>query len=123
MPVRPLTELLRDRDCPREGAVDGIGRSADGLSSPSSEILSSRARYGGALEPRGVLGEPGLRERTDRWGDEKVRIGRGRAGGCMVTSEVELELEDEDMTEAFLLRSASVGCASWVCTSAEGEVT
>ena len=60
-------------------------------------------------------------------GDEKVRIGRGRAGGCMVTSEVELELEDEDMTEAFLLRSARLcwtrGCSSWGAGSGEGAET
>ena len=75
---RPLTELLRDLDCPREGA--GIGRSSDGLSSPSSDIPSSLARYAGALEPRGVRGDPGLLERICLGGEENVRIGRGRTG-------------------------------------------
>ena len=126
-PIRPLTELLRDRDCPREGAVDGMGRSEDGLSSPSSEIPSSLARYGGAFEPRGVLGEPGLRERMDRWGEENVRIGRGRTGVCTVRSEVELELDDDEITEAFRLRSARLGWtrggSSWGVGSGEGAVT
>ena len=52
----------------------------------------------------------------DRCGEENVRIGRGRTGVCTVKSEVELELEDDEMTEAFLLRSARLGC--WVgCSS------
>ena len=57
-----------------------------------------------------MRGEPGLRERIGRCGEEKVRIGRGRVGVCIVRSEVELELEEEEMTEAFLLRSARLGC-------------
>lgn len=124
---RPLTELLRDRDGPREG--DDIGRNSDGLSSSSSEIPSSLVRYAGALEPRGVRGDPGLLERIGRWGDENVRIGRGRTGVWMVRSEVELELEDEEMTEAFLLRSARLGCcsrlcgSSWLLASGEGAET
>ena len=103
--MRPLTELLRDLDWARE--VGGL-RSA-GLSSSPSPIPSSRARYAGGLEPRGVVGDCGLRERRLVRGDENVRNGRGRAGVCTVKSEVELELDDEEMTEAFLLRSASVG--------------
>jgi hypothetical protein len=38
-------------------------------------------------------------------GDEKVRIGRGRG----VFKSKESELEDVEITEAFLLRSANVG--------------
>ena len=105
--MRPFTELLRDRDCPRGGAG---GRSSVGLSSVGSAMPSSRARYAGARDPLGVCGDCGLRERIDfRCGDVNVRIGRGRTGVWMVRSDVELELELEDMTEAFLLKSASVG--------------
>lgn len=108
--MRPLTELWRDLDWPRGGAS---GRSSVGLSSESCDIPSSLARYWGGLDPRGVCGDCGLCERTVlRCGDVKFRIGRGRVGVWIVRSEVELELEDEEMTEAFLLRSASVGCPS-----------
>lgn len=119
--MRPLTELLRERDCWRGGAG---GRSSVGRSSTSSAKPSSRARYAGGREPRGVCGDWGLLERTVlRCGEVKVRIGRGRTGVWTVRSEVELEDEDEDMTEAFLLRSASVGGASGLCTSGDGEET
>ena len=85
---------------------------------------SSLARYAGGRDPRGVCGDCGLLDRTVlRCGEVNVRIGRGLTGVRAVKSVVELELEDDEITEAFLLRSASVGCASWVCTSAEGEVT
>ena len=50
-----------------------------------------------------------VRERIGRCGEEKVRIGRGRTDVCTVKSEVELELEDDEMTEAFLLRSERDG--------------
>ena len=44
-------------------------------------------------------------------GEENVRTGRGL--GVLMTKElVELELLDEDMTEAFRLKSAKVGCRS-----------
>lgn len=65
----------------------------------------------------GVGGEAGLRER----GEEKVRIGRGR-GVFKTREDVELELEDDEMTEAFLLRSARVGTCPREC-SGEGVVT
>lgn len=72
---------------------------------------SSLARYTGGFDPRGVCGDC-VRERIGRCGEEKVRMGRGRAGVCTVKSEAELELDEEDMTDAFLLRSASVGVPS-----------
>lgn len=114
-----MTELLRDLDCARE---PGGGLSSDDPSSSSDARPSSLARYGGGLEPRGVVGDCGLLERTFVRGDENVRRGRGRAGVCRVRSEVELELEDEDITEAFLLRSASVGVV-WLDESGEGDET
>lgn len=53
---------------------------------------------------RGVLGASRLGDR----GDENVRTGRGL--GVVTTKElVELELLEEEMTEAFLLKSASDG--------------
>lgn len=118
VPIRPLTELLRDLD----GAREACGLSSDGPSSLSSERPSSRAKYAGGLEPRGVVGDCGLLERTAVRGDENVLRGRGRAGVCSVRSDVELELDEEEMTEAFLLRSArvGVGCAEH---SGDGEET
>ena len=62
-----------------------------------------------------------VRERIGRCGEEKVRIGRGRTGVCTVKSEVELELEDDEMTEAFLLRSARVGEPSWPISGVGAE--
>lgn len=67
------------------------------------------------------MGDWGLLERTAARGDEKVRRGRGREGVWRVRSEVELELEELDMTEAFLLRSAKVGVAT--DESGEGDET
>jgi hypothetical protein len=119
--MRPFTELFRDLDCPRGGAG---GRSSVGLSSVGSAMPSSLARYAGARDPLGVCGDCGLRERTVlRCGEVKVRMGRGRTGVRTARSDVELELELEEITEAFLLKSASVGCPSWACTSADGEET
>lgn len=67
--------------------------------------------YAGGRDAFGVGGPPGLLER----GEEKVRMGRGRMGR---TSEVvELEDDDEEMTDAFRLRSASEGL--WVGSSGE----
>lgn len=42
-------------------------------------------------------------------GEEKVLAGRGRTGVCTVKSEIELEEDEEEMTEAFLLKSARLG--------------
>jgi hypothetical protein len=66
--------------------------------------------YAGGRDAFGVGGPPGLRER----GEEKVRTGRGRMG---TRSVVELDEEEEDITEAFLLRSARDGL--WVGNSGE----
>lgn len=114
----PLTELFRDLECGRErGALSSVCRS-----SLSSEMPNSLARYAGGREPRGVLGDWGLRERGCRLGDENVRIGRGGWGDWTVRSEVELELEDEEMTEAFLLKSAKErACCGFV--SGDGDET
>lgn len=70
--------------------------------SASSDMPSSLVRYAGG---RAIckVGDCGLRER----GDEKVRVGRGRGVLKMVVVLVS-ESSDEDMTEVFLLRSASV---------------
>ena len=68
--------------------------------------------YAGGRDAFGVGGPPGLLER----GEEKVRMGRGRTG--RTRSGEELEEEEEDMTEAFRLRSASEGI--WVGSSGEG---
>lgn len=65
-------------------------------------------RYAGGRDERGVVGPPGLRER----GEEKVRSGRGRLGPGVLSKfgwELSSELDEVEMTEAFLLRSASVG--------------
>lgn len=75
------------------------------LLSPSASP-SSFARYAGARGERGVTDASLLRER----GEEKVRIGRG-LGGELRTTEVELELEEDDITEALRLRSAREGAA------------
>lgn len=64
-----------------------------------------------------MLGDWGLLERIR--GEEKVLVGRGRTGVCTVKSETELEEEEEEMTEAFLLRSARVGTC-WGLASGEG---
>lgn len=120
--MRPLTELFRERGCAAAGICGGFN--SPGLSSSSPEIPNSRARYAGAREPRGVRGETGLFERSGRCGDEKVRIGRGRTGVCTVKSDVELESDEEDMTDAFLLRSARLGSPPWLLLlSGVGEVT
>lgn len=66
------------------------------------------------------MGDCGLLERTLLVrGEENVRSGRGlgRTGVC-VRSEIELEDEDEERTEAFLLRSARLGDG---CRDASGE--
>lgn len=72
----------------------------------------------GGLEATGVLGPSLLRDR----GDEKVRSGLGR-GVFSKRSLAELELEDEDITEAFLLRSAkdTEGAGPAVAGDGEGE--
>lgn len=67
--------------------------------------------YAGGRDAFGVGGPPGLLER----GEEKVRMGRGRMGSTR--DAVELEDDDEEMTEAFRLRSASEGL--WVGSSGE----
>ncbi len=67
--------------------------------------------YAGGRDAFGVGGPPGLLER----GEEKVRMGRGRIGRTREV--VELEDEDEEMTDAFRLRSASEGL--WVGSSGE----
>jgi hypothetical protein len=67
--------------------------------------------YAGGRDAFGVGGPPGLLER----GEENVRIGRGRTGTMSV---VELDEEDEDMTEALRLRSAREGL--WTGSSVEG---
>lgn len=59
--------------------------------------------YAGGRDAFGVGGPPGLLER----GEENVRTGRGRMGRTREV--VEPEDEDEEMTEAFRLRSASEG--------------
>jgi len=65
---------------------------------------SSFVRYAGGRVVRGVVGPPGLQER----GDEKVRTGRGR-DDFRARDEAELEPDDDEMTDAFLLRSAREG--------------
>lgn len=99
-----MTELLRDLDGARE---------AGGLSAvwSSSGTPSSRVKYAGGREPRGVVGDCGLRDLKFVRGAEKLRSGRGRTGVGRGRSTVELELDEEDMTEAFLLSSARVGVA------------
>lgn len=52
-----------------------------------------------------------------------MRSGRGLTGVWRVRSEVELELLLEEMTEAFLLRSASVGVVWSEDDSGDGEET
>ena len=56
------------------------------------------------MEARGVAGASRLHDR----GDENARTGRER-GVWRTTEPVELELEEEEMTEAFLLRSERDG--------------
>ena len=67
--------------------------------------------YAGGRDAFGVGGPPGLLER----GEEKARMGRGRMGRTREV--VELEDDDEEMTEALRLRSASEGL--WVGSSGE----
>jgi hypothetical protein len=67
--------------------------------------------YAGGRDAFGVGGPPGLLER----GEEKVRMGRGRMGRTREV--VELEDDDEEMTDAFRLKSASEGL--WVGSSGE----
>jgi hypothetical protein len=65
--------------------------------------------YAGGRDAFGVGGPPGLLER----GEEKARTARGRMGRTREV--VEPEDDDEEMTEAFRLRSASEGL--WVGSS------
>jgi hypothetical protein len=67
--------------------------------------------YAGGRDAFGVGGPPGLLER----GEENVRMGRGRMGRTREV--VELEDDEEEMTDAFRLRSASEGL--WVGSSGE----
>ncbi len=67
--------------------------------------------YAGGRDAFGVGGPPGLLER----GEEKVRMARGRIGRTREV--VELEDDDDEMTDAFRLRSASEGL--WVGSSGE----
>ena len=62
--IRPLTELFLERGWAAAGICGGF--SSPGLSSSSRVIPSSRARYAGPRDPRGVFGEPGLLERIGR---------------------------------------------------------
>jgi hypothetical protein len=57
-----------------------------------------------------VVGEWGLLD----LGEEKVRMGLGLGGVFRRREFAELELEPEEMTEAFLERSARVGPATGV---------
>jgi hypothetical protein len=59
--------------------------------------------YAGGRDAFGVGGPPGLLER----GEENVLMGRGRMGRTREV--VELEDEEDEMTDAFRLRSASEG--------------
>ena len=72
---------------------------------------SSRVMYAGGRDAFGVGGPPGLLER----GEENVLMGRGRMGRTREV--VELEEEEDEMTDAFRLRSASEGL--WVGSSGE----
>ena len=53
-------------------------------------------------------------------GEEKVRIGRGR-GVLSKRSLAEPELEDEEITEAFLLRSKREGDGAGEAVAGDGE--
>ncbi|SRR6266404_68194 len=92
---RPFAELLRDLDF--ELARERLA----GESGGGSAIPSSRVIYAGGREAFGVGGHAGLLER----GEENVRIGRGRTG--RIREVVELEEDEDDMTDAFRLRSAN----------------
>lgn len=70
--------------------------------------------YAGGRDAFGVGGPPGLLER----GEEKVRMGRGRMG--RTSDVVELEDDDEEMTDALRLRSAREGL--WVGNSGDEAV-
>jgi hypothetical protein len=59
--------------------------------------------YAGGRDAFGVGGPPGLLDR----GEENARTGRGRMG--RTRDVVELDDDDEEMTEAFRLMSASEG--------------
>ena len=113
--ILPLTELLRDLDCVRDAGGRSTGESSSGYP-------SSRVRYAGGREPRGVVGDCGLLDRRFVLGAEKLRRGRGREGVWRVRSGEELLEEEEEMTEAFLLSSANVGVAGWV-VSGDGVET
>ena len=113
---RPLTELLRDL----EGARDAGGFKAVAWS--SSGMPSSRVKYAGGREPRGVVGDCGLRDLRLVRGAEKFLRGLGRTGVWRGRSRVELEEDEEEMAEAFLLSSARVGVAGWD-VSGDGEET
>lgn len=69
-----------------------------------SDPPNSLVRYAGGGRTVCEVDERGLRER----GDEKVRVGRGR-GVLRTVVVLASESEEEDMTDVFLLRSASVG--------------
>ena len=92
------------RDLDRDWAR--LLRSSNPFPSPFAKP-NSRARYAGGLLARGVEGGSRLRER----GAENVRAGRWR--GVLATRElVELELLDEEMTEAEMrdLEGAEIVC-------------
>lgn len=112
----PLTELLRDLDWARDAG--GLRTAAWS----SSGIPSSRVKYAGGREPRGVVGDCGLRDLRFVRGAEKFLRGRGLTGVWRGISTVEEEEEEEEMTEAFLLSSARVGVAGWV-VSGDGDET
>ena len=71
--------------------------------SAPSDTPSSLVRYAGGGRTGCNVGDCGLRER----GDEKVRVGRGRGVQRTVVVLVS-ESEEDDITDAFLLRSARV---------------
>ena len=90
---------MRDLDRARERAL-AAATLALMVSESSSVLAISAVRYAGAFCDLGE-GFPGLLER----GELKLRCCRGR-GGASDGEESELDVE---ITEAFLLRAASVG--------------
>ena len=104
-----MAELLRDLD------FELARERPDSISYGCSAIPSSRVLYAGGRDAFGVGGPPGLLER----GEEKARIGRGRTGR---TREVGAREDDEEeMTEAFRLMSASEGLWVGSCGEDAGE--
>lgn len=95
-------DLDRFRDLER-GCGCLVGSGTRSRFSAPSDTPSSLVRYAGGGRTDWEFGECGLRER----GDEKVRVGRGRGVLSAVVVLVS-ESEEEEMTEAFLLRSARV---------------